>query len=232
MLRKETVSESTLELLKTLIEDELLENFFLVGGTALALQIGHRISIDLDLFTQASFDENEMLSNLEERYQFQMDFQARNTLKGSIRGVKVDLITHNYPLVKPLIEMEGVRMAAPEDIAAMKLNAITGNGTRLKDFIDIAYLSSPLTLSQMIDAYEEKYATRNPAMVIKALDYHNDINFNEPVEMLEGKYKWEDVKKRLGEMTLNPDKLFDRLSKTKRLKKQLPPKTGRSRGLG
>ena len=61
MLRKETVSEFTLELLKTLMEDELLENFFLAGGTALALQIGHRISLDLDLFTQVSFTENEML---------------------------------------------------------------------------------------------------------------------------------------------------------------------------
>jgi len=215
MLRKETVSEFTLELLKTLMEDELLENFFLAGGTALALQIGHRISLDLDLFTQVSFTENEMLSNLEERYQFQMDFQAKNTLKGSIRELKVDLIAHNYPLVKPLIETEGIRIAAVEDIAAMKLNAIIGNGTRLKDFIDIVYLSSSLTVLQMIDAYEKKYATRNPAMVIKALDYHNDINLNEPIEMLAGKYKWEDIKKRLGEMTLNPDKLFDSVSETK-----------------
>jgi len=196
------------------MEDELLKNFFLVGGTALALQIGHRISIDLDLFTQTSFDGNEMLSNLEERYQFQMDFQAKNTLKGSTRGIKVDLITHSYSLVKPLIKKEGVRMASLEDIAAMKLNAITGSGTRVKDFIDIAYLSSSLTLSQMIDAYEEKYATRNPAMVIKALDYHNDINFNEPVEMLKGKYRWEDIKKRLGEITLSPGKLFGKIMGT------------------
>jgi hypothetical protein len=66
----------------------------------------------------------------------------------------------------------------------------------------------------MIGAYEEKYATRNPAMAIKALDYHNDINFSEPVEMLEGKYKWEDIKKRLGEMTLNPGKLFGKVTGT------------------
>ncbi len=80
-------------------------------------------------------------------------------------------------------------MAAPEDITAMKLNAITGNGTRLKDFVDVAYLSSSLTLLQIMDAYEKKYKTRNPAMVIKALDYYNDINFDEPVEMLEVEYK-------------------------------------------
>lgn len=208
MLRKETVSESTLELLKTLMEDELLESFFLVGGTALTLQIGHRISIDLDLFTQAPFDADEMLSDLENRYQFKMDFQARNTLKGAIKEVKVDFIAHNYPLVNPLINIDGVRLASREDIAAMKLNAIAGNGTRLKDFIDIAYLSSSLTLLQMIDAYETKYTTRNPAMVIKSLDYHNDINFHEPVEMLDKKYKWESIKKRLSQMTLNPARLF------------------------
>lgn len=226
MLRKETVSESTLELLKILMQDELLGSFFLAGGTALALQIGHRISIDLDLFTQTPFDGNEILSNLEERYSFQMDFQAKNTLKGSINGVKVDLITHSYPLVKPLIEAEGVRMAAPEDIAAMKLNAITGNGTRLKDFIDVAYLSAFLSLSQMIDAYEGKYASRNPTMVIKALDYHNDINFNEPIEMLDGTYQWEEIKKRLGEMTLDPAKKFPEIFVQKQTKK-ISPKTGK-----
>ena len=81
------------------MEDEFLKDFFLVGGTALALQIGHRISIDIDFFAQTSFDTNEMLAELEDRYGFQMDFQAKNTLKGVIEGVKVDLIAHNYPLV-------------------------------------------------------------------------------------------------------------------------------------
>lgn len=230
MLRKETVSEPTLELLKKLMEDEFLKDFFLVGGTALALQIGHRISIDIDLFARTSFDTNEMLAELEDRYGFQMDFQAKNTLKGVIAGVKVDLIAHNYPLVKPLLEIEGVRMASQEDIAAMKLNAITGNGTRLKDFIDVAYLSSSLTLSQMIHAFEEKYTTRNPAMVLKALDYHNDINFSEPIEMLDGEYDWKNIKKVLGDMTLNPDKLFDSKLVTKQGRERLPIK-GKNRGL-
>lgn len=216
MLRKETISESTLELLNTLMNDELLKDFFLVGGTALSLQIGHRISIDLDLFTMVSFDDNQMLSDLEDKYKFQLDYQSKNTLKGEIDGVKVDLITHNYPLVKPLLNCDGVRMASPDDIAAMKLNAISGNGTRLKDFIDIAYLSSSMTLAQMVDAYEDKYSSRNPAMVIKALDYHKDINFNEPIEMLDGKYKWKDIEQRLGQMTLHPTKIFNQVYELKK----------------
>ena len=170
MLRKETVGEPTLELLKELMQDNLLKDFFLVGGTALSLQIGHRISIDLDLFSQNSFDKELLLTALERNYNFQLSYQAPNTLKGKIAGVQIDLITHNYPLIKPLIELEGVRMAAPEDIAAMKLNAISGTGTRLKDFIDIAYLSSTMPLSNMMDAYEAKYQSRNPTMVIKALN--------------------------------------------------------------
>jgi len=87
MLRKETVSESTLELLKTLMKDPLFGDFFLVGGTALALQIGHRISIDIDLFSQNNFDADQLLMEVESKYSFQLNYQDRNTLKGSIDGV-------------------------------------------------------------------------------------------------------------------------------------------------
>jgi hypothetical protein len=208
MLRKETVSEPTLELLKTLLQDDLFKDFFLVGGTALALQIGHRLSIDIDLFTMNSFDEENLLSSIEDKYKFQLDYQRKNTLKGEIAGVKVDFITHNYPLVNPLLNIGGVRMASLEDITAMKLNAISGSGTRIKDFIDIAYLSTKLTLSEMINAYEEKYASRNPAMVVKALDYHADIDFKEKVDMLDSNYKWKNTEIRLKQMTNHPHSLF------------------------
>ncbi|MEX8548437.1 MAG: nucleotidyl transferase AbiEii/AbiGii toxin family protein [Mucilaginibacter sp.] len=190
------------------MKDSLLKDFFLVGGTALALQIGHRISIDLDFFNQSAFDENFLIAELESKYNFQLDYQSKNTLKGEMQGIKVDFITHNYPLVKPLIEEEELRMSSPEDIAAMKLNVIAGNGTRLKDFIDIAYLSSTITLSQMVNAYEFKYTSRNPSIVLKALTYHQDINFKEVIEMINNRYKWKNVEKRLFEMMKFPKKLF------------------------
>jgi hypothetical protein len=211
MLRKETVSRGTLELLTTLMEDVQLREFFLVGGTALSLQIGHRISIDLDFFSINSFDENIFLAYLEIQYNFQLDFQSKNTLKGQINNIKVDFISHGYPLVSSLVLDEGVRMAGPKDIAAMKLNAISGNGTRLKDFIDIAYLSSSLTLNQMVDAYVQKYSSRNPVMVIKALDYYNDIDFNEPIEMTGERYSWKKIKQRLQQMIRTPHKIFSNI---------------------
>jgi len=94
MLRKETITPGTLELLKTLMQDENLHSFFLVGGTALSLQIGHRISIDIDLFSQKPFDENGLSDYPEKERSLQLNYLAKNTIKGQIDNVQVDLITH------------------------------------------------------------------------------------------------------------------------------------------
>jgi hypothetical protein len=187
--------------------DPLLSDFFLVGGTALALQIGHRRSIDLDLFSQKDFDENALLAEIEEKYGFSLDFQSNNTLKGQINGVKVDFISHKYPLVHAMLNEGGIRMANLADIAAMKINAITGNGTRLKDFVDIAYLSGYLSTVEMMESYQAKYSTRNAIMAIKAMGYFLDIDFTEPIEMTGGKYSWQAVEKRLNNMLVAPDQL-------------------------
>lgn len=93
MLQKETVNKATLELLKSLIDFPGLKDFFLVGGTALSLQIGHRISVDIDLFSLNSFDDESLLVQMEKEFGFVLDFRSANTLKGEINGIKVDLIT-------------------------------------------------------------------------------------------------------------------------------------------
>ena len=136
--------------------------------------------------------------------------------------MQVDLITHNYPLVNDLLNVEGVRMASAEDIAAMKLNSISGNGTRLKDFIDVAYLSSSLSLSKMIDAFCEKYGNRNPAMLVKALDYHKDIDFQEPIQMIGSKYNWKSIETRLGQMTMQPHRLFPKMELRDKIQEKSP----------
>jgi hypothetical protein len=129
MLYKETVETTTLELLASLQQEEILKDFFLVGGTALSLQIGHRISIDLDLFTQKPFETENVLNVLEKKYNYHLDFQSKNSLKGEIGGVKVDLIGHQYALCQDLIIINNIRMATLLEISAMKLNAIMVNGT-------------------------------------------------------------------------------------------------------
>jgi len=100
---------------------------------------------------------------------------------------------------------------ALKDLAAMKLNAISINGSRIKDFIDLAYLSSMLTLSEMLDSYSSKYNS-NPLVPIKALTFFNDINFQEPIVMMgQSKFSWKVIEKRLLEMQRKPEQLFQPL---------------------
>lgn len=210
MLRKETVTNPTLELLKELMNDDYLKDFFLVGGTALSLQIGHRISIDIDLFSQNSFDENAMLNYLTTNKGFQLSYKDKNTLKGEINGVQVDLITHAYPLVNKLKTEEGIRLASINDIAAMKLNAIVGNGTRAKDFLDIAYLSCYLSLEQMMQACEKKYKNINPFVVVRSLLHTDDVVKNAPIRLIGETYFFEPIEKRLYKLPEHPEMIFQR----------------------
>ena len=183
MLHKETIDAATLELLKRLMSDEHLQGFVLVGGTSLALQMGHRISVDLDLFTENEFGADGLREYLERNYHLQTDYLAFATVKGEIDGVQVDCIAHAYPWLKPFVLEEGIRLASLEDVCAMKLNAIAGNGTRIKDFVDVAYLSSSFSLQQMLDFYEEKY-NANPLMPLKGIAH--DRRRNQSKEIRDG----------------------------------------------
>jgi predicted nucleotidyltransferase component of viral defense system len=211
MLLKETVDASTLELLKQLMADKQLEDFVLVGGTALSLQMGHRVSVDLDLFVNHDFEAEELREYLERTYHLKTDYMTFATVKGEIDGVQVDCIAHSYPWIGPFVEEDGIRLASMEDICAMKLNAIAGNGTRIKDFVDVAYLSSVFSLRQMLSFYEGKYQA-NPLMPLKGIIFFDDINKTAPVKMTgEKALDWKKIEKRLLAMEKFPNKVFESL---------------------
>ena len=198
MLHKETIEPNSLELLKKLQSCNNLKDFHLAGGTSLALQIGHRISIDLDLFTQNDFDTNEILEFLEVSFDFKLVFSSKNTLKGSIEDVNIDIISHKYSLINKPIEIEGVRLLSIEDISAMKLNAIAGNGTRSKDFVDIYFILKQFSLSDLLDFYAIKYNSRNQLHVIKSLSYFDEISINDwPNMVLEKKLTLNQITKNI-----------------------------------
>ena len=208
MLHTETVAGTTLELLKRLEQEEVLSAFNLAGGTALALYMGHRRSVDLDLFTPEAFDVNVLRERLEETYG-RTDYAFKHTLKGTIDGVKIDCIMHAYPLLEPPYVEEGIRLYGLKDIIAMKLSAITDNGSRLKDFIDIACLSTRYSFYEMLQCYRHKFPQANVLRPFKALTYFEDIDFDETVVMLEGKYDWERIRQRLVDMTRNQECIFE-----------------------
>ena len=209
MLHTETVARSTLELLKMLESESVMSNFNLAGGTSLALYLGHRISVDLVLFTPESFDAGKLEIFLRDKYGFRTDFMEKNTLKGTIDGVKIDCITHSYGyLEKPYTESD-IRLYSMEDIVAMKLSAIADNGSRLKDFIDIAFLSTRFPFNSMLRLYERKFPGANLIRPFKAITYFDDIDFEEDIVMLNGKYDWKLIERRLIDMTQIQNKVFE-----------------------
>ena len=176
MLHKEAVTPATLDLIYRLQKDPLLSDFYLVGGTALSLQIGHRISNDIDFFTRQSFDSVLLSEHLEKTYGFSLHYSATNTLKGFIGTIFLDLIKHDYPFVREPSIFDGVRMLSKPDICAFKVNAITGNGTRAKDFVDIYFLLKEFSFAEILGFYCFKYDQRNGYHAVKSLVYFDDID--------------------------------------------------------
>ena len=209
-LQQNVVEKKTFELLKALMNEEIFSEYFLVGGTALALRLGHRKSIDIDMFTKNDIPVNEIQRFLSEKYNFREEFREKNTLKGDVEGVKLDFIKYDYPLLKSFEENpDNIRIASNEDIIAMKLSAITDSGSRVKDFTDIAFLSKYYSLHEMLDFYKTKFDGANIFSVTKALVYFDDIDFsNEPVNLIKGKFNWKKIETRLIDMTKNPEKKY------------------------
>lgn len=208
MLHIQTVETRTLDLINDLMADSQLSNFNLVGGTALALKLGHRISIDIDLFSTTSFSSREIANHLIERYDAQEVRILTNAIFCFINEIKTDLISHQYPLIGELDVINGIRMVSLEDIAAMKLNAIYGSGRRLKDFIDIYVLLEKFSLREMLQACNRKYPDLNLQVLKHAVMYHENIDFSVPIDYVGVEIKWNIIAERLKEAFYNPKTVF------------------------
>jgi hypothetical protein len=193
MLQTQTVLASTLELLKKLMIQPELKNFALAGGTSLSLQIGHRISIDLDFFGNSPFETDEMLDILHPLGKVKIMKQSRNILITDVNGVKVDFVNYRYPVLKDIIEIDGIRLLSTADISAMKFGAVAGRG-RKRDFIDIFFLLQEYSLTEMMAFYNAKYFDGSEMMVARSLTYFDDADGDEDLELLKDA-DWNTVKK-------------------------------------
>ncbi|MCX6285214.1 MAG: nucleotidyl transferase AbiEii/AbiGii toxin family protein [Bacteroidetes bacterium] len=192
------VDRSILDLIAELQSKHYMKDFCLVGGTALAIRLGHRHSVDIDLFTTTDFDTGELQEKLFHDFQFSVQYSATNTLKGTIRDIQIDCIAHRYPLVAKPVSEQGLVILSNKDIIAMKLNAISSSGQRVKDFIDIYFLLKNYSLDEMLTFYRQKYSLNNDAIVLKSLIWFEDTDLSDwPLMILEPKLAWAQVKKRL-----------------------------------
>jgi len=192
MLHYETIEPEALELLKGLLSFELFRNLRLVGGTSLALQKGHRKSIDLDLFGNIDVHVLEINHALSQFGKITQLKDSMNIHVYLINGLKVDIVNYTYPWLSDVITEDGIRLAKCEDIAAMKLSAITGRGTK-KDFIDLYFLLKEWTLSQILQFYQHKFQDGSLFLVMKSLVYFEDAENDAMPDMLMG-VDWKEVK--------------------------------------
>jgi predicted nucleotidyltransferase component of viral defense system len=171
---EETLYLKTKNTLEKIQNEHIIKSFYLAGGTALALQLGHRKSIDLDFFSHTYPSQEQILQNLN-KHKPTIILQDRGTLDVFIDEVKVSFFDYKYTLLEDTIPYKQIRLASALDIACMKITAISQRGTK-KDFVDLYVLLQKYSLEQILQAFEKKYAGTNyhKLHILKSLVYFDD----------------------------------------------------------
>lgn len=184
MLYLDTVSPALLKIIQIVSKELLFADFRLVGGTALSLQLGHRLSVDADFFSNSDFDKDRARLKLAELLPgFAVLKESSHGFAGVYQNVKLDLYTWPVPFLSPLIETAGIRMAHLEDIAALKLEAIV-NRKEEKDFRDIHALLSVFSLAQLLDFFKLRIPSRDLRLVVDHLAAAPAANRLESISLL------------------------------------------------
>ena len=195
MLQTQTVVPDLLELLKKLMSENLFSEFNLVGGTSLALQLGHRNSIDIDLFGNQDINQILFEEKIREYGKVEISQSSKNILITKINDVKVDFVNYKYPLLKEFLVIDTIRMLSTQDIAAMKLNAIMGRGSR-KDFIDLYFLLNEFSMKEILNFYTQKFNDGSIFLVQKSLTYFQDADIQPQPKMFK-EFDWEICKQKI-----------------------------------
>jgi hypothetical protein len=199
MLQTESVRKPLGDLLRDLQKSDIFKDYFLVGGTALALQLGHRISDDIDLFTRKDINNDEILDFLNREYneKYQIVNMQKNIFQITINDIKVDLVKYDYNLIEDAKIEGGIKYLGKKDISAMKLMAVANRGDQAKDFIDIYYLLKEISLTDMFGYYKQKYNQNDVSAIKRSLVYFDDVTNNnwKAVRLLNDKLSIDTIKR-------------------------------------
>lgn len=161
---------------------------YLAGGTGLALQIGHRDSIDFDFFSENNFEANLLAKNIASvlaGHTLAITQQEKNTLSCVVDNtIQLSFFGYPYPLLNPLVKTEYINIASIADIGCMKLSAITGRSLE-KDYIDLYFILQRVSLSELLALSAQKHPTLDAALILKSLVYFDDV-LREPIRFAEG----------------------------------------------
>jgi len=194
-LFSETLSPDTGRLIEKIKGRPWLSPFYLAGGTALALHLGHRTSIDLDLFTQSGFEEMTIINYLRTIGDLRLDQTGKGTIIGDLDRVRISLFEYPYRLLEPLIEWNGLHVASVLDIALMKIVAIFQRGS-IKDFIDLFFVAKKFKpIHSLIPELPRKYVgvQFNTNHILRSLCYFDDAE-KEPMPSMIASCDWLEIK--------------------------------------
>jgi len=192
------ITPACLQALDYLRHHPFIADFYLAGGTALALQIGHRVSTDLDWFSATRpllAPERESIGlAMAVSQQFEVVSEQDGLLFTRLFGADVSFIYQHHPLLEPPVEFQGISLASPADIGLMKLAAVNSRGTR-RDFVDLYCLRGVVTLDRLLELATVKYADRPSflAVAARALAYFEDAE-QQPMPRMLVPLEWADVR--------------------------------------
>ncbi len=195
MVYVESIAQDARRDLATLVPTGILQDFYLAGGTGLALHFGHRESIDLDFFRTDIFDENAYLNKISAAGSYSLDKKETGTLTGRFNSTQLSLFHYPYELIEPTTSWEGIEIASVLDIACMKLDAASTRGTK-KDFIDLYVITHQggYALPDLLAAFERKYARvqYNLMHIKKSLVFFADAK-TDPMPRMHIPLEWKTV---------------------------------------
>lgn len=189
------ISKPTQSSLAVLSQVKFVGEYFLAGGTACALHMGHRLSFDLDFFSPKPVEPRIITAALKNLGELEVYQNDEGTFNGKFKQVKLSFFVYPYRILYPFLEYSGVKMADIQDLACMKLDAISRRGTK-RDFIDLFFICKQFALSDLLKLFEKKFAKLNVPIwhVIKSLIYFEDAEKNDLPEMLQP-VNWQQVKR-------------------------------------
>ncbi len=191
------ISLKTKKLLGRLSSSHLPKDSYLAGGTAIAIQLGHRKSNDLDFFTPTKFSEITWEEKLKEEFNLKTTQRDWQTIAGNIDQIKFSLFYYHHRLIESPISWNSTLLASLPDLAAIKLDTIISRGAK-RDFIDIYFLSQKYSLPKLFEFYQKKFHnfSEREIMIKKALVYFDDANKDEKPQMLVD-LSWNTIKENL-----------------------------------
>lgn len=192
---QEIISKKTKANLETLTKEAVLKNFYLAGGTGAALQLKHRLSLDLVFFTNKDIDTKTLIQKIKTQGKFSIEREAENTLIGIFNCTRVSFLKYDFPLLFDLKQARGIKIADLRDIGCMKIDAVSSRGMK-RDFVDLFFICrEAISLRNLLRLFKKKYKSVNYNMlhILKSLVYFEDAE-NNPMPRMILPTSWQEVK--------------------------------------